>query len=86
MQTQDLSRFEAASAAVLGGGAPRFATDVAIYLTHIEGGVSIRRIAGDKGRHPSTILRTVRRVEAMRDDPLIEHALSSVELAAGSHR
>lgn len=45
------------------------------YLAHTVGGVSIRSIARRCEVHPSTVLRQVRRFEALRDDPLVDDAL-----------
>lgn len=55
------------------------ARDAAYYLAHTEKGESIRQLAKASGRHPSTVLRAVRRVEQHRDDPLLDHALTRVE-------
>ncbi|MGI1663291.1 DUF6456 domain-containing protein [Palleronia sp. KMU-117] len=49
--------------------------DACRYLTHVEGGVSIRALARGAGCHASTVLRQVRKFEARRDDVLIDHAL-----------
>lgn len=48
------------------------------YLVHTEKGVSIRELARRSNCHASTILRQIRRVEARRDDPLIDAALSNL--------
>lgn len=45
------------------------------YLAHITAGHPIRVIARAKGCHASTVLRQVRKVEAQRDDPLVDEAL-----------
>lgn len=45
------------------------------YLAHVEGGQTIRDLAKEADVHPSTILRRVRRVETLRDDPLLDAAL-----------
>lgn len=45
------------------------------YLLHIEMGKPIREIARAVGCHASTISRQVRKVESLRDDPLIDAAL-----------
>lgn len=45
------------------------------YLAHVAGGTPIRALARDARVHASTILRQVRRVEALRDDPLVDDAL-----------
>ena len=50
--------------------------DAALYLAHTEKGASIRALAAAAGTHPSTVLRAVRRVEARRDDPLVDRLLS----------
>ncbi|MDD8022154.1 MAG: DUF6456 domain-containing protein [Paracoccaceae bacterium] len=47
-----------------------------LYLRHVEEGVSIRQLARAEGCHASTVLRRVRRIEARRDDPLVDEALS----------
>lgn len=46
------------------------------YLQHTEAGRSIRQLARKAGCHPSTISRQVRRVETLRDDPLIDEVLT----------
>jgi len=48
------------------------------YLEHTEEGVSIRALARRNGCHPSTILRQIRRIEARRDDPLVDAVLSKL--------
>lgn len=45
------------------------------YLAHTSAGLPIRALARAKGCHASTVLRQVRRVEAWRDDPLVDEAL-----------
>ncbi|KIC11285.1 hypothetical protein RA19_08040 [Leisingera sp. ANG-M1] len=53
------------------------------YLQHTEGGRPIRQLARKAKCHPSTILRQVRRVETLRDDPLIDEVLTYL---AGTYR
>jgi len=55
-----------------------------LYLDHVEGGAALRALARRIGRHPSTVLRRVRRTEARRDDPLVDEALAALaaELSA----
>ncbi|SMP12582.1 DUF6456 domain-containing protein [Shimia sagamensis] len=48
---------------------------VARYLAHTEQGISIRELARRDGCHASTVLRQIRKLEAMRDDPLVDAAL-----------
>lgn len=49
--------------------------DIRVYLKHTETGRTLREVARAEGKHASTILRHVRRVETKRDDPLIDAAL-----------
>ena len=49
------------------------------YLAHTDAGRSIRALARDAGCHASTVLRQVRRIEARRDDPLVDQALRRLE-------
>ena len=51
----------------------------ALYLAHTDRGESIRALARATGTHPSTVLRTVRRIEDRRDDPLLDTVLSGIE-------
>lgn len=53
--------------------------DTALYLAHTDRGQSIRALAGVTGTHPSTVLRTVRRIEDRRDDPLLDSVLTGLE-------
>jgi len=46
------------------------------YIDHVEKGISLRRIAQRDGVHPSTVLRRVRKIEAKRDDPLLDDILT----------
>ncbi len=46
-----------------------------LYLLHTEAGLPLRALARETGRHPSTIMRQVRRFENRRDDPLVDEAL-----------
>lgn len=56
-----------------------------IYLQHTLLGTSIRSVARSIQSHPSTVLRQIRRLEAMRDDPLVDAALSSLENSPVGH-
>lgn len=49
----------------------------ASYLAHVVHGQSIRSIALGKNVHPSTIMRRIRKIENMRDDPVLDKYLSS---------
>jgi len=48
---------------------------VARYVAHSEQGVSIRQLARRDGCHASTVMRQIRKLEAMRDDPVVDSAL-----------
>ncbi|MFT3973203.1 MAG: DUF6456 domain-containing protein [Amaricoccus sp.] len=50
----------------------------AVYLAHVSQGLALRELARARGCHASTVLRQVRRVEALRDDPLVDEALDRV--------
>lgn len=52
---------------------------VKTYLAHVEGKDSLREIARKTGCHASTIMRQVRKTEGLRDDPLADAALSTLE-------
>lgn len=54
------------------------------YLAHTRDGLPLRELARVKGCHPSTVMRQVRRVEAWRDDPLIDEALGRLEVEASA--
>lgn len=49
---------------------------VARYVAHTEQGVSIRELARRDGCHASTVMRQIRKLETMRDDPLVDDALN----------
>ena len=54
------------------------------YLCHTANGIPIRQLARETGRHPSTILRQIRRFETLRDDPLVDCALSRFSRGQGA--
>jgi hypothetical protein len=53
------------------------------YLAHTAAGQSLRQIARAAGEAPSTVCRRVRRIEARRDDPLVDEALTLLGQVAG---
>ena len=55
-----------------------FGAEVAAYLDHVETGRPIRAIAREAGAHASTVLRSIRRFESRRDDPLVDEALEAL--------
>ena len=54
---------------------------VRLYLHHTEDGLSFRALARREGRHPSTVMRQVRRFESRRDDPLWDEAVVAIARA-----
>jgi hypothetical protein len=48
------------------------------YIAHAAGGQPLRALARAKGCHASTVMRQVRRIEAWRDDPLVDEALDKL--------
>lgn len=61
------------------GAIPAWLTQAAAtYLAHVSQGMPLRELARARGCHASTVLRQVRRVEALRDDPLVDEALERV--------
>lgn len=62
-----------------GGDVPSWVPrSVQNYIDHTEMGVPIRALARQQGCHASTILRQIRRVETLRDDPLVDGALKTL--------
>ena len=51
---------------------------VRLYLDHTEDGLSLRALARRDGCHASTVMRTVRRYEKRREDPLMDEALDAL--------
>ncbi|MFP4304869.1 MAG: DUF6456 domain-containing protein [Rhodosalinus sp.] len=45
------------------------------YHQHTEAGLTIRQLARGAGCHASTVMRQIRRMEARRDDPLVDAGL-----------
>ncbi len=58
---------------------PDWLPDAAVtYLAHTTGGQPLRVLARARGCHASTVMRQVRRIEAWRDDPLVDEALEQM--------
>ena len=49
----------------------------ASYLAHVVDGKSIRSIAQTSDVHPSTIMRRIRKIEGLRDDPALDQYLNA---------
>ena len=56
------------------------------YLAHTTQGRPIRELAREAGCHPSTILRQVRKLENLRDDPLVDCALAHTDSETNAKR
>ncbi len=58
---------------------PEWLPDHAVaYLAHTAAGLPLRVLARARGCHASTVMRQVRRVEAWREDPLVDEALETL--------
>lgn len=55
---------------------------VRLYVDHTEDGLSLRALARRDGCHASTVMRTVRRYERRREDPLMDEALDALARSA----
>jgi hypothetical protein len=77
-----LDRCASAAMAALGRAGRTRADDLALYLAHVEGAAPLRRLAALSGRAPSSVHRAVRRVEASRDDPLMDVVVDAAGAAA----
>jgi len=69
---------ELANATFPAAGGACTARDAALYLAHTEQGESLRALASATGTHPSTVMRIVRRIEARRDDPLVDRLFTDL--------
>lgn len=72
---QDIARPNCGQSTLL----PRAVRD---YLRHTTQGVTIRQLAREQGHHASTVQRRIRKIEAMRDDALIDSALAELAIPA----
>lgn len=75
-------RCVAAARTSLAGAPDKRAEDAAIYLAHVEGSASLRRLAEQSGRPATSVHRAIRRIEALRDDPLVDMAFDALGDAA----
>lgn len=55
----------------------RMSQEVLIYIAHTDGAIPIRQLARSLGCHASTVLRRIRKIEARRDDPLLDQMLDN---------
>lgn len=71
-------RYAAVIGAALTGAPPRRAQDATLYLAHVEGAASLRCLSAVCGRPATSIHRAIRRIEALRDDPLVDIAFDAL--------
>jgi hypothetical protein len=71
-------RYAAVIGAALTGAPPRRAQDAMLYLAHVEGAASLRILSAASGRPATSIHRAIRRIEALRDDPLVDLAFDTL--------
>ncbi|WP_229801963.1 DUF6456 domain-containing protein [Paramylibacter ulvae] len=71
------SRVHVTANKILGEQADCLSTN--LYLAHTVLGRSLRSLAQEMGVHPSTVMRRVRRIEELRDDPLVDEYLEHAE-------
>ena len=76
------ARCAATAEAVLAHAPRRRSADASLYLAHVEGSAPLRRLADVTGKPVSSIHRAVRRIEALRDDPLLDAAFDALGDAA----
>ena len=79
---QTLDRCAAALADAFVAAPKRRVSDAALYLAHVEGAAPLRRLAEASGLAASSVHRAVRRIEALRDDPLIDTAFDALGATA----
>ena len=53
------------------------------YDAHVHLGLSIRELARQAAGHASTILRQIRRIEALQGDPQVKAALAKPKIIVG---
>jgi lambda repressor-like predicted transcriptional regulator len=76
------NRVESGCTLTVGASLPDWVpTGARLYLSHTAKGLSLRALARSNGCHASTVLRQVRRFENRRDDPLVDDALSRLDMA-----
>jgi hypothetical protein len=63
----------------MGSTSMRRAEDAALYLAHVEAAVPLRALSAVSGRGVSSVHRAIRRIEALRDDPLLDRAFDRLE-------
>jgi hypothetical protein len=73
-----LDQCAAAAERFLSAAPRRRRDDVTIYLAHVEGSLSLRAVSHASGRALTSVHRAVRRIESLRDDPLLDRTLDTI--------
>ena len=73
-------------AASRGPATTAFARQVAMYLAHVELGLSLTIVAAQFGRDRTTVSHACGRVEDRRDDPAVDTALFCLTAAIARHQ
>ncbi len=73
-------------AASRGPATTAFARQVAMYLAHVELGLSLSLVAAQFGRDRTTVSHACGRVEDRRDDPAVDTALFCLTAAIAKHQ
>ncbi len=68
-----------------GRAAAAFARQVAMYLAHVELGLTLSIVAMHFGRDRTTVAHACGRVEDRRDDPVVDMALFCLTAAIAQH-
>lgn len=76
-----LARCSDLAASALAFGPRRRVRDAGLYLAHVEAALPLRQIADQAGQALASVHRAVRRIEALRDDPLIDSAMDTLGAA-----
>jgi len=58
---------------------PKLSENIDLYVAHVIGGQSMRQLARDLNVVPSTVLRRIRRIEDMRDQPGFDAIIDRAE-------
>lgn len=74
-------RLSAFCASTRGSREEAYARQIAMYLCHVVLELSPKEIAGHFGRDRTTAVHAIQRIEDARDNPVFDHAVTSLETA-----
>lgn len=63
---------------------PKLVDAIDCYVAHVIGGVSMRQLARQKGVEASTVLRRIRKIEDLRDEPGFDQIIDRAEAKAAN--